>query len=326
MNTSETGDSPSDRGRQARWPSQIPFAGWKDVLWRVYGKLQRDRVMLVAAGVTYYFLLALFPALAAFVSLYGFVADPSAIADQISYLGGVLPESAMELIREQLNRLASRDQNALSIGFIVGLLIALWSANAGVKSSFSALNVAYDEKEKRGFFRLNLLALAFSLASMLVAALLIAVVGLIPAVLALVDLGGATDLAIRIVRWPLTFLVIALAIAMLYRYGPSREVAKWRWVSWGSALATLVWFAASIAFSYYLQNFSSYDATYGSLGAIVGFMVWTWISVMILLVGAEIDAEMEHQTERDSTPGKPEPMGERGAVVADTLGKTVDED
>jgi len=321
MNTdAERGRDPR-RGREARWPSHIPARGWQDVLWRVWGEISEDQVMLVAAGVTFYLLLALFPALAAFVSLYGFVADPATIAGQISFLEDVLPSGGFDLIRSQLEELAAQERNVASFGFVVAFLIALWSANTGVKTLFQALNIAYEESESRSFLVLNALSLAFTLGLMVVGILLIAAVGVVPAVLSFLQLGGVADDLVRIGRWPVTLIVIALAIMIFYRYGPDRERVEWRWVTWGAAVATLVWLAASVAFSFYLQNFANYNATYGSLGAVIGFMMWVWISTVILLVGAELNAEMEHQTTRDSTVGGEKPMGERGAAMADTLGE-----
>jgi membrane protein len=316
MSTQDT-----DRGRGAHWPSEISFRGWRDVLWRVWREADEDRLMLIAAGTTYYLLLALFPALAAFVSLYGFVADPVTIADHVAYLGGLLPQGGMDIIRNQLEALASKSQRTLSISFVVAFAIAFWSANSGIKALFEAMNIVYDEREKRGFIVLNLIAILFTLGAMFVATALITAVGIVPAALALLNLGGLTDLIVRLLRWPVIMVLIAAGISLVYRYGPSRERAKWRWITWGGVLATIVWIAASIGFSYYLQNFADYNATYGSLGAVIGFMIWTWLSVLILLVGAELNSEMEHQTAIDSTTGEAEPMGERGAVMADTLGE-----
>lgn len=322
MTKQEQDTIPKERGRDARSPSQIPKSGWKDILWRVYEEIADDRVTLVAAGTTFYLLLALFPALAAFVSLYGFVADPSTVADHVAFLGGMLPSGGLDLIQQQLDRLASQDAQSLSFGFILGLLLALWSANAGMKTLFQALNIAYDEEEKRGFIKLNVMSLGFTLGGILIGIFLIVSVGVVPAVLAFVNLQGIAEPLIRILRWPLLFIVIAGGISVIYRYGPSRSRANWRWITWGGGLATFVWVVASIGFSFYLQNFANYDATYGSLGAVIGFMMWTWISVMILLIGAELNSEIEHQTMRDTTVGPDDPIGKRGAVMADTVGES----
>lgn len=308
-------------GRRAAAPTQFSWAAWWRILKRVYAEVNDDRVMLIAAGATYYLLLALFPALAAFVSLYGFVADPSTIAEHVAFLGGLLPRGGLDLIKSQLDALAAQNESALSIGFATGLAIALWSANSGVKTLFDAMNIAYDETEKRGFFALNLWSLMFTLGAIVVGILLIVSVGVVPALLALLRLDGWTEAIISFGRWPVMLVFVWFGITLIYRYGPSRERAKWRWLTWGSALATLVWIAVSIGFSFYLQNFADYNATYGSLGAVIGFMIWVWLSVMILIVGAELNAEMEHQTAVDSTTGPPRPMGARGAHMADHVAK-----
>ncbi len=306
-------------GRNAKSPAQIPARGWWQVAKRVVSEVNEDRIMLTAAGVTFYLLLALFPALAAFVSLYGFVADPTTIADHIAFLGGFLPTAGVDLIESQLEALLSQDVDALSFGFLLGLAIALWTANSGMKSLFDAMNVAYGEREKRSFVAYNLASLAFTMGALMIGILLITMVGVIPALMALLNLESVAEVLLRYLRWPVMMLAVMFAIALLYRFGPSREQAKWRWVSWGSALATLVWVATAIGFSWYLENFADYNATYGSLGAIIGFMMWIWISVMIVLVGAELNAELEHQTARDTTTGPAQPIGSRGATMADTV-------
>jgi membrane protein len=312
------------RGRNAHSPSQMTWRGWRDVLWRVWKEADEDRLMLIAAGATYYLLLALFPALAAFVSLYGFFADPMTITSHVSYLAGLLPEGGIDIIRGQLGALAAKSDSTLSLSFLVAFVIAFWSANSGIKALFEAMNIVYDEREKRSFIVLNLIAVLFTFGAMVVGFVLITAIGIVPAVLALVDLGNQADLVIRLARWPLIVLLIAAGISLIYRYGPSRERAKWRWVTWGGALATIAWLAVSIGFSFYLENFAQYNVTYGSLGAVVGFMIWTWLSVLVLLVGGELNSEVEHQTAVDSTTGPPEPMGQRGAVMADTLGEPAD--
>jgi membrane protein len=320
--SSTTSDEHEDRGRDADGPSDIPPRGWKDIAWRLWEEFNKDRILLIAAGASFYLLLALFPALAAFVSLYGFVADPVTVADHVAYLGGMLPPGGLEIIRQQLLALARQDHGALGVGFFVGLAIALWSANSGIKALFDAMNIAYEETEKRSFLKLNLLSVTFTIGAILIGIGLLLAVGVVPAVLAYLHLDTWTEWLVAMARWPLLMLAIMAAISLLYRFGPSREHAKWRWLSWGAVLATLGWIAASWLFSFYLQNFADYNATYGSLGAVVGLMMWTWISVIIVIAGAAVNAEMEHQTARDSTTGAPLPMGKRGAFVADTLGKS----
>jgi membrane protein len=211
----------------------------------------------------------------------------------------------------------------LSIAFVVGLAVALWSTNSGIKAMFEAMNIAYGETEKRSLVRLNLMSLAFTLGALLIAVVLITAIGVVPAILSYLWL-DRWELA-RFARWPVILAFVGGGITLLYHYGPSREHAKFQWLSWGAVFSTFLWLGASMLFSYYLENFANYNATYGTLGALIGFMVWMWISTIILIVGAILNAELEHQTARDSTIGEPLPMGERGAYVADTLGKTADE-
>jgi membrane protein len=317
--------SEDGRGRQAIWPSQIPAKGWRDILWRLVREVAEDRIMLIAAGSAFYLLLALFPALAAFVSLYGIISDPATVSAQLEFLTGVIPAGGLEIINGQLTSLVMQPRDALSFGFFLSLGVALWSANSGIKTLFEALNVAYEETEKRGFIRLHLITFAFTLSTLVIGIVAFAAIGLVPAILTLFPLGSLVEALIRILRWPLVLLFVWSGIAVFYRYGPSRARAKWRWITWGGLFATVAWFATSIGFSYYLERFANYNAVYGSLGAVIGLLMWVWLSVAIILVGAEINAEIEHQTERDSTTGPEKPMGERGAYVADTVGKAAEE-
>lgn len=312
----------TDRGREADAPEEIPSTGLKDVFWRVYAGVTRDRIMLIAAGVTYYLLLALFPAASALVSLYGFVADPSAIVDRIAFLSSVMPADGLNIFLEQLRALTSERNTTLSIALIGGLALALWSANNGIKALFEAMNVAYAEEEKRSIVRLNVISLLFTLGALLLVIVILFAMGVVPAVLRYLWLDRFTEIIIRLARWPVMMLFVAGGIMMLYRFGPSREPAKLKWLTWGAAFSTVAWLAASIAVSFYLGNIADYNATYGTLGALIGFMVWTWISVIIVIVGAEINAELEHQTARDSTTGTPVPLGARGAYMADTVGES----
>jgi membrane protein len=308
------------RGREAGTPVQIPTLGWKDILWRTYKEFGQDRIMSVAAGVTYYALLALFPALAALVSIYGLFADPATIQGQVDTLAGVLPGGALDIVREQVVRIASKDSGALGLSFAIGLAVSLWSANAGMKAIIDALNIAYDEEEKRSFVKLNLESLAFTLGA--IGFLLLALTGIVvlPVVLAFTGLGSGLEWLLSLARWPILLTLVIAGLTVLYRYGPSRTKAEWKWVTPGGIVAALLWLAVSMLFSWYVANFGSYNETYGSLGAVIGFMTWIWISGIVVLVGAEINAEMEHQTARDTTVGPSKPMGSRGATMADTLG------
>ena len=308
------------RGRRARAPWQIPWAGWKDILWRVYASVNDNRLLAVAGGVAFYSLLAIFPAVAAFVSLYGLIADASTIDAHLSLAAGVLPAGAVDLLHEQITRIAAKSDAGLGLGFITGLAVALWSANAGIKAIIDALNVVYDEKEKRSFVKLNLLSLLFTVVAIL--SLMVALGGVVvaPMVFSAFGLSSLLSLAIVVVRWPLLMILATLALAAIYRYGPSRTEARWQWLSVGSVAAAIGWLITSVLFSWYLAHFGAYNATYGSLGAAVGMMMWMWISAIVILLGGELNAEIEHQTARDSTVGVAKRLGERGAVMADTIG------
>jgi membrane protein len=308
-----------ERGRSASTPSQIPARGWKDILKRFYQRFNDDRILAIAAGVTFYALLAIFPAIAALVSIYGLFADPGTIAQHLDDISSMVPGGAIDVIRGQLENLTSKGNSALGVAFVVGLAISLWSANSGVKAMMDALNVAYEEREKRGFFRLNGTSFIFTLGG--IVAVIIGLGALVVLPLAIQYLGLESQKWIaEAIKWPVLLVAVLLALSLLYRYAPSRREAKWRWITWGSAAATIGWIAISILFSWYAANFGSYNKTYGSLGAVVGFMTWIWLSVTVILLGAELDAEMERQTEQDTTVGAPKPMGQRGATVADTKG------
>lgn len=314
------------QGRGATRPTEIPVNGWKDVLWRVYAEIGKDRVTLIAAGVTYYLLLALVPGLTALISLYGFFADPAAITEHLQSLNGFVPAGGMDILREQVTRLASTQESTLGFAFLLSLAIALWSANAGVKSLFEAMNVAYDEVEERSFIKLNLVSLFFTFCMLVAALLLIGSAVVVPIVLQFLPLGNALQWAIGAVAAVLTLLVLSFGVAALYRWGPSRAQAKWRWITPGAILTLVVTAIVSVLFSWYAANFGSYNATYGSLGALVGFMTWIWLTMLILIVGGELNSELEHQTARDSTTGREERLGRRGATMADRIAGGADPD
>jgi membrane protein len=307
------------RGRQATSPLRIPWRGWKDILWRVYEKMNDNRLLAVA-GVVFYALLALFPAVAALVSVYGLVADASAIDRHLSLLTVIMPSGAVDILHAQLTHLTSSTTSALSFGFIFGLLFALWSANSGTKAVIDGLNVAYEEAQQRSFIRLNLISLLFTLGAFLSLTLAVGAVVVAPIALTRLGLGDVADTLIRILRWPALLAFVIIGLAILYRYGPSRREARWTWLSVGSVAAAVCWLATSALFSWYIANFGAYDATYGSLGAAIGMMMWMWISMIVILLGARLNAEIEHQTSKDSTVGPDKPLGRRGAVKANTIG------
>jgi membrane protein len=286
----------------------------------VYRGISEDRILAIAAGVTFYVLLALFPAIAGLIALYGFFTDAGTISQQLDSLSGVLPEGGLQIIREQIERLTAQPPQRLGVATIIGLAVSLWSANGGMKAMFDALNVVYHEKEKRGFFYLNAFSLSFTLGAITVIVISLSAMTILPIALSYLSLSPALEALLRIGRWPILLVMVSFAIALIYRYGPSREQAKWRWISPGSILAAVGWLCASLLFSWYTENFGSYNETYGSLGAAIGFMTWLWLSNILILLGAKLNAEMEHQTARDTTTGSHEPLGNRGAVMADTVG------
>jgi len=308
------------RGRDADTPGEIPARGWKDILWRMLWSIPENRILSTAGGVAFFALLAVFPAIATIVSLYGLFADTSAIRGHLSLLVGILPGGVLELIGEQIGLIVAQGSDTLSLAFVVGFLVALWSANSGVAALFDALNVVYGEKEKRSLLRFYATTFLLTLGMIGVVILAIGAVVVAPVVFTFMGFVTPAGRLLSILRWPALFVVVFAWLAVIYRYGPSRRDPKWRWVTWGSGVAALLWLAASMLFSWYVANFDSYNKTYGSLGAGVGFMMWIWLSVVIVLLGAALNAEMEHQTGEDSTEGPPKPLGFRGANMADHVG------
>jgi len=308
------------RGREADTPEQITARGRGDIGWRVFWSISADRVASTSGGVAFFALLAVFPGIAAIVSLYGLFADASTIGGHLTLLAGILPAGVLALIADQITLIVQQRSDALGTAFILGLLVAFVSANSGIAALFDALNVVYGEKEKRSLVRIYSTTLVFTLAGIFLVLLAIVGVVILPLVLKFVGLPTATERLLAILRWPVLFASIAVSLAFIYRYGPSRRDARWRWVTWGSVVAALLWIAASMLFSWYVATFDSYNRLYGSLGAGVGFMVWLWISAVIVLLGGEINAQMEHQTARDTTEGRAKPLGSRGAMMADHVG------
>jgi membrane protein len=312
-----------EHGRLSNTPFQIPWTGWKDILWRTYVRTGEDRLLAIAAGVVFFGLLAVFPAITALVSCYGLFANPATIGANLQTLALMLPEGSFQIVQDQIARVLMKGNTALGATFLFGLALAVWSANAGVKAVIDALNVVYEEREKRSFVRLNLLSLAFTTGG--IAALLLMVSAVVALPLALDHLGLAPEsqLIVSLTRWPLLLVILLTALGLLYRFGPSRRPARWEWLSVGTLAAALLWIAGSSLLSWYLSNFANYNATYGSLGAAIGLMMWMWMSAIIVLCGAELNSEIEHQTALDTTIGHVKPLGRRGAVMADTIGDAV---
>lgn len=314
------GGADAAAGREAERPREIPAQGWGDVLVRVKEELANDNASLMAAGLALYALLAIFPALAAAVSLYGLFASPDQIASQIQALAGVLPTQASEILRTALQNLASQQGGALGAGAVIGFLLALWSARKGMVALMTATNIAYDEEEERSMLRKLLVSLAFTLAAIVGFVLVVALAVAVPVALRALGAPGIIEAVLSVARWIVLWLLVVFALAVVYRYAPDRKAAQWRWVSWGSGIAATLWLAGSLLFSLYVRNFGSYGETYGALGGVVVMLLWFYLSAFFVVLGAEINAEMEHQTARDTTRGRPEAAGRRGAYVADTLG------
>ena len=270
-----------------------PWAWWKQVLINTYEEINNDRLLAVAAGVVFYALLAIFPAITAFVSLYGLVASYDTINEHISLLSYVLPSGGLDIVRDQIGRIVAKGNDKLSFGLVFGLGLALWSANAGIKAMMDALNVIEDEEEHRGFIRLNTVSLTFTFGAIVFLLLAIGAVVAFPLVMSTFGLTSLADIATSLLRWPVLFVVILSGLAVLYRFGPSRKNARWRWITPGIVFATLAWIAGSALLSLYLSYFADYDATYGSLGAAIGLMMWMWLTTSVVLVGAELDSEID---------------------------------
>jgi membrane protein len=259
----------------------------------LYSAIGQHRVVSIAAGVTFFVLLAIFPAIAALVSIYGIFSDPATIRTHLDDLSSFLPGGAIEVVGDQLGRVASGGKTTLGATFLFTLALSLWSANAGMKALFDALNIVYDAEERRGLIKLNAVSLTFTAGALLVLLLAIAAIIVLPVALEYAGLQTSSDSMVMPARWPALFAIIVPALALIYRFGPNREHAQWHWFTWGSGLAALLWVVASILFSWYAANFGSYNKTYGSLGAAIGFMTWIWISCMVILAGAEVDAVLE---------------------------------
>ncbi|MGB3222903.1 MAG: YihY/virulence factor BrkB family protein [Desulforhopalus sp.] len=317
--TKDTGEL--ERGRTASIPQDIPLPGWFDILVRTKDQISSDNLSLVAAGVAFYALLAIFPTLAASVSLYGLLANAADIERQFEDLAVLMPPETRPILLDQIKALAASSEKTLGATVIGGLLLALMSAMKGMKAIITALNIAYNEEEKRGFLRLNLISFMLTLASVLFMVLMLGLVIAVPAVLNFLNLSDDLEIIVSMSRWSLLLVVVVTAMASLYHFAPSRSEARWQWVSWGAIVATALWSLVSIGFSIYVENFGTYNKVYGSLGALVALLMWFYISAYALMLGAELNSEMEHQTKVDTTVGEPKPMGERDAYVADTVGE-----
>jgi membrane protein len=312
------------RGRHAEKPTEVPPKGWLDVLSRTKQQIGEDNLTIVSAGVAFYGFVAVVPALIAVVAIYGLLADPAQVTQQIEALATVLPGEALPLLREQMVRISGND-DAAGLGAIIGVLLAIYSSANATKALITGMNIAYDETEKRGFFKLSFVAIVLTLGGIISAVLAIGLLAVLPSLVERLNVPGGIELLLNIIRWPLLVGGFLAALAVLYRYGPSRNEARWRWVTPGALVAAVLWLLGSAAFSLYVSKFASYDKTYGPLGAVVVFLMWLYISALTVLIGAEVNSELERQTKRDTTEGPEKPMGGRRANAADTLGPSREE-
>lgn len=321
--SSTTWNSP--RGRNAESPKDIPAKGWKDTLMRVKSEIKSDRLSLISAAMAYYALFAFVPAISSIIIIYAWVSDPQDISQHISKISQFIPAEVQSMLNEQLGALASKAPSALGLSAIGALLIALWSASKGSKAIIEALNIIYDEEDKRGFIKSNLLALGMTFLGAVLGIVAIVTVIAIPAITGFLNLPKSMEFIATASSWVILLGLFSLYLSFIYRYGPHRDQAKWKWVSWGAVVASVLWALASAGFSIYAKEFGNFNKTYGSFGAIIVLMMWFYISSFVILVGGELNAELEHQTKRDTTKGPEKPMGNRNAHMADTVGPTAEE-
>lgn len=313
------------RGREAKSPTQIPAKGWKDTLMRVKEQLKHDHISMVSAAMAYYALFAFVPALTSVVLIYAWVSDPGEIAGHIARAKQFLPVEMMDTVNEILQGIASKASSKLGFGAVASILISLWAASKGTKAAIEAMNIIYEEEEKRGFFKLNALAIGMTLLGAVLAILAMGVIVGIPAITNFINLPEQLTIFATIGSWVALLAIFSFYLSFLYRFGPSRQNAKWKWVSMGAVIAAVLFALASALFSWYAKEFGNYNKTFGSLGAIIVVMTWFYLSSFVILLGGEINSELEHQTKRDSTTGPSQPLGMRGAKMADEVGPTAEE-
>lgn len=311
--------STDERGHQAEKPTQIPVKGWKDIALRVKTRLTKDHVPIASAGIAFFFFLATFPAIAAALSIYGLVMEPAQVEQQMIQLANVLPDQAHQMISGILEKQSEKSTSSLGWSLVLSVLISLWSANKGAKAVFEGVNITYYETDDRGFFKENAVTLLFTIGGIIIGFIAIALVVAFPALIDKIGLPSILEKVIQILRWPILALIVMFALAAVYKVAPHRKSAEFKWTSWGAIAATASWLAGSLLFSLFANNFGSFDETYGSFAAVIILMLWFFLTGFIILLGAEINSEMEHQTSRDTTTGEDKPMGQRGGYHADHI-------
>jgi membrane protein len=312
----------ANRFPNAQSPRQFRWRDWKDIAKRIKNEMSEDQISIVAAGIAFYFFLALFPALLSVVSIYGLLASPTDLEQHLNAIFKILPSEGAKIVQDQLRSITDRPPQTLGWSTGLSILATLWSASKASNALITGFNIAYDEKNRRNFIILNLTALAFTLCAVLFFIATVFCIAVVPVLLNFLDLGRPLEIVIHSLRWALIFTASMTAMALSNRYAPSRESPKWKWVSVGSVVGTILWLAVSVGFSYYVKNFGTYNETYGSIAGVIILMFWLYLTAYVLLLSAEINSEIEHQTRADSTVGTPKPMGQRGAEKADTLPET----
>jgi membrane protein len=295
-------------------PQEFSLANWWQITKRVMHKVEQDNMSLIAAGVAFYFLLAMFPLLAALVSMYGLFTDQQTLLQHMSLLVGVIPEQSREILEAQIESLLATDNSALSVGFVFSFLLAIWSGGKGSVALITACNISYKEGETRSFFKMIIVRTMLTLATILTMLLMLLMIVIIPFALSMLD--ETSQSLLSWVTWPILLILFNLSLASLYKYAPHRASAKWRWTTPGAVLATLFWLVGSYFFNLYITEYASYNETYGSMGGVVILLMWFYVTAFTILLGAAINAAAELQTEEDTTTGEEKPKGKRGAYVA----------
>lgn len=306
-------------GRHAVWPGKIPPQGWKGIARRVFNRINSENILVIAAGVAFFAFVAIPSSLTAVVAFYGLIANTADIKRILSHAAGIVPNDAIHLIGGQLAAITSTSHSTLGVSLLVAVVIALWGARSAMSTLISALNIANAEQERRSLIRFEIAAMALTVGAVFFAVISLALIAILPAFIGLLPFGSFGKTIASVVRWPILLAVVIVGLAAIYRYGPCRREARWRWISWGAIFGAILWLAGSVLFSVYVGDFANYNKTYGSLGAVVALLMWLYLSAFSVLLGAILDAEMEHQTAQDSTTGPQKPMGRRGAKMADTL-------
>lgn len=309
------------KGHEAEKPSDIPAAGWKEIGSRVVSQLKKDHVQIVSAGVGFYFFMAIFPIIVAALSIYGLLLDPVQIRQHVDDLAQLLPREALGIIESVMEPLISKDSQTLGWGLLFSVLLSLWSANKGTNALFEGINIAYNEEDNRSYFKRTGMTLSFTLGGIVLGLVSILVVILFPALIDQVNLGSTIEMVLGWLRWLVLAAIIVFALGLLYKKAPDRDNPEVKWISWGSVIATVLWILGSLLFSWYVNNFGSYDDMYGSFASVIIMLLWLFLTSFIILLGAEINSEMEHQTSKDTTVGPDEPLGERGGYHADHVAR-----